>query len=204
MSQINDTTLTDRDFAAAAADLGVEEARIRAVSAVESAGNGFLPDGRPKILFEGHIFWRELKNAGLDPGALVDTDPGLKDILYPKWDKSHYKGGAAEYGRLERAEKIHRRAALRSASWGMFQIMGNNCKACACADVETFVATMRTAGGQLRAFCGFIRSNPALLKALRASPPDWTGFAKGYNGSGYAQNKYDTRLAEAYAKFARA
>lgn len=200
MSQINDKTLTDHDFAAAAASLGVEEARIRAVSAVESAGNGFLPDGRPKILFEGHIFWRELKNVGMDPGALVNKDSGLADILYPKWDKSHYKGGAAEYGRLERAQAIHRQAALRSASWGMFQIMGNNCKACACADVEAFVVSMRTAAGQLQAFCGFIRSNPTLLKALRATPPDWAAFAKGYNGSGYAQNKYDTKLAEAYKK----
>lgn len=196
----NDTTLSDQDFAAAAAELGVEEARIRAVSAVESAGTGFLSDGRPKILFEGHVFWRELKNAGADPGALVDKDASLADILYPKWDKSHYKGGAAEYGRLERAQNIHQQAALRSASWGMFQIMGNNCKACACDNVEAFVDSMRTAGGQLKAFCGFIRSNPALLKALKATPPDWAGFAKRYNGAGYAQNKYDTRLAEAYKK----
>jgi len=39
---------------------GVEPAVILAIQQVESGGNGFFSDGRPKILFEGHIFWKEL------------------------------------------------------------------------------------------------------------------------------------------------
>ncbi|WP_428463505.1 N-acetylmuramidase domain-containing protein [Photobacterium kagoshimensis] len=31
---------------------------------------------------------------------------------------------------------------------------------------------------------------------------NWAQFAKGYNGSEYKKNKYDTKLAEAYKKHA--
>ena len=50
------TTLTAADFARAAKNLNVEIAAIRAVAEVEAAGAGFLPDGRPAILYEAHIF----------------------------------------------------------------------------------------------------------------------------------------------------
>jgi N-acetylmuramidase len=49
-------TLTDADFARAAKELNVEVAAIHAVAEVEAAGAGFLPDGRPAILYEAHIF----------------------------------------------------------------------------------------------------------------------------------------------------
>ena len=45
----------------AAALLGVEVAAVMAVSRVEAQGRGFLSDGRVKILFERHIFYRELQ-----------------------------------------------------------------------------------------------------------------------------------------------
>ncbi|WP_371413546.1 MULTISPECIES: N-acetylmuramidase domain-containing protein [Bacteroides] len=31
---------------------------------------------------------------------------GNENILYPKWEKGHYKGGIGEYDRLEQARKI--------------------------------------------------------------------------------------------------
>jgi len=101
------------DIKAAAERIGVEPCALQAVCEVEAAGNGFLPDGRPKILFEGHIFWKELKKAGLDPNQYAAANP---DILYPKWTKAYYKGGVREYDRLEWAKKINREAALKSAS----------------------------------------------------------------------------------------
>jgi hypothetical protein len=30
---------------------------------------------------------------------------------------------------------------------------------------------------------------------------DWAKFARGYNGAGYKQNKYDEKLAAAYKKY---
>ncbi|WP_328515044.1 N-acetylmuramidase domain-containing protein [Ralstonia pseudosolanacearum] len=34
---------------------------MRAVNEVESRGSGFLPDGRPVILFERHVMYRQLQ-----------------------------------------------------------------------------------------------------------------------------------------------
>ena len=51
-------TLTPADYERAAAALGCEVAAIRAVAAMESSGDGFLPDGRPTILFDAHVFNR--------------------------------------------------------------------------------------------------------------------------------------------------
>jgi N-acetylmuramidase-like protein len=48
--------LTAGSFAAAGSKLGVEPAIVWAVISVETAGKGFLPDKRPELLFERHIF----------------------------------------------------------------------------------------------------------------------------------------------------
>lgn len=121
-------SLSEQDFQRAADCLGIEVATIKAVQEVESGGRGgFLPSRRPPILFEGHIFWRELKNRGIDPRSV---QAGNEDIVYEQWTRSYYLGGEKEYHRLEKALKIHEEAALASASWGMFQIMGNNFAEC--------------------------------------------------------------------------
>ena len=124
---------------------------------------------------------------------------GNEDILYPKWDKSHYKSGEAEYTRLERARKIHHDAADASASWGMFQIMGFNYAACGEKSVAGFVDMMsRSELHQLLLSARFIKSG-GMLPALQQK--NWAEFAKRYNGPAYAQNKYDEKLAAAYKKF---
>ena len=64
--------LTENDFQRVADLLGIEVAVVKAVQAVETGGcGGFVAPGRPMILFEGHIFWRELKKRGLDPERYV-------------------------------------------------------------------------------------------------------------------------------------
>lgn len=132
--------INDADYERAAGLLGVEVAAVKAVLEVETGNKGgFLSPGYPTILFEGHIFWNQLKERGIDPEKYRK---GNEDILYPKWDKSHYKGGIKEYDRLEKARAIHREAADSSASWGLAQIMGFNYKACGCKNVSEFVGDM--------------------------------------------------------------
>src|SRR5437870_4720151 len=53
--------------------------------------------------------------------------------------------------------------------------------------------------GQMDTFVRFIKANPAIHLALKNK--DWAKFAKLYNGPDYLKNKYDTKLAEAYASF---
>ena len=64
-----------------------------------------------------------------------------------KWDKSKYLGGVHEYKRLELAKEIDEECALKSASWGMFQIMGFNHLYCGCKDVFEFVKKMHLPRG---------------------------------------------------------
>ena len=186
--------LSIEDVRQLASAYNLEAALIMAVQKVETAGRGgFLSDDRPIILFEGHIFWSQLKKIGKDPATYA---LGNEDILYPKWTKQHYKGGVGEYTRLNRAIQIDRGAALRSASWGMFQIMGFNYRMCSEASVENFVCKMQqTELIQLQLFMEYIR-NSSLLPVL--ANKDWKTFASKYNGPGYALNKYDQKLAKAY------
>lgn len=194
----NSGRLIDEDFTQVAELLGCEPAALKAVQQVETGGRGgFFSPGRPAILFEGHIFWTQLKKRGGNPEDYVK---GNENILYPKWEKGHYKGGIGEYDRLEQARKINREAADASASWGMFQIMGFNYAACGEESIESFVRSMcESEFKQLLLTANFIKKNSQMLQALQAR--DWAVFAKCYNGPAYAQNRYDVKLEAAYQKY---
>ena len=194
----NSGRLTDEEFTQIAELLGCEPAALKAVQQVETGGRGgFFSPGRPAILFEGHIFWTQLKKRGSNPEDYVK---GNENILYPKWEKGRYKGGIGEYDRLEQARKINREAADASASWGMFQIMGFNYAACGEESIESFVRSMcESEFKQLLLTANFIKKNSQMLQALQAR--DWAVFAKCYNGPAYAQNRYDVKLEAAYQKY---
>lgn len=190
-------SLTDADYTAAALDLGIDEATIRAVIEVETGGkSGFLDDGTPRILFERHIMWKRLKAHGFDPAKYMKDN---EDVLGPDWDRQYYRGGRGEHERLEKASLIHLPSALESASWGLFQILGQNWKSLGYTSVQEFVQKMETnEREQLWAFLRFVKVNH-LVNALRNK--DWKNFAKGYNGAGYEQNKYHIKLQQAYDRF---
>lgn len=189
--------LDQNDFAKAASALGVPVAAVRAVTEVESKGSGFLPDGRPVILFERHVMYRQLDKLGIDANGLEIRFPTLVNSR-----QGGYKGGAAEHDRLGIAATFNRQAALESCSWGAFQVMGFHWKLLGYASVQDFVNAMyRSEGDQLDAFVRFIKANPNLLRALKAQ--DWAAFAAGYNGPAYRANSYDSKLAAAYARHAK-
>jgi hypothetical protein len=175
------------DYQAAAQSLGCEVAAVKAVAAVESMGHGFLPNGKPKILFEAHIFSRETQHR---------YDHLFPDISSRHQNHSLYRKGAAEYHRLEKAMLLERTAALRSASWGKFQIVAMNHKLAGQPDLTSFISAMfQSEGAQLDAFCAFVTSK-GLVKALRSH--DWASFAFGYNGPEYYKKHYDRRMREEY------
>src|SRR5271169_4112779 len=93
--------------------LGVHAPEIWTVLAVETSGCGFLPDRRPKILFERHIFSRETN------GQLDASNPDISD----RTPGGYGADGAHQYDRLEQALILDRKAALRSTSWGIGQVM---------------------------------------------------------------------------------
>jgi hypothetical protein len=189
--------ITNQQFQNAATLLGVELACIKAVAEVESGGSGFLSTGEPVILFEPHQFYRELNKRGITPETYMN--PETEDILYKKWGTKPYGKSSEQHARLARATHIHREAALCSASWGKFQVMGYHFRACGCNTIQDFINAMyKDEGEHLRLFCNFLNSQ-GLTGALKAK--DWRKFAYRYNGAGYEKNNYHKKLNTAYLKY---
>ena len=184
-------SLTREKAAEIANRLACQTGVVLAVADVESGGRHDLPDGRPQILFEAHWFSKLTGHR---------YDASHPNISSPVWDRSLYRGGAAEYGRLQAAAHLDNNAALQSCSWGLFQIMGFNHKACGFPTVEAFVDFIKGPDdADMEAFCNFVKANPAILKAMQEK--DWKAFALHYNGPG-AVASYSAKMADAYAKFA--
>lgn len=186
--------LNEANYIEAAAKLNVQVAAIKAVVAVETTGSGFLPDGRCMILFERHKFYKYLstKKSTTDVLKFAALNPNILNR-----DAGGYYGKEKEYTRINSAIAIDEESALMSASWGMFQIMGFNFALAGFKDVFSFVSEMKKSeNNQLRAFVGFVASQPGLQKALAAR--DWDTFARLYNGTNYKINSYHTKLASAY------
>jgi hypothetical protein len=198
--------LKNVDLVNAAQRLDVPLASVYAVNEVESKGKGFLDNGKPVILFERHIMYRQLskvRQVDDDPAELkhhadqlAATNPA---IVNPK--AGGYAGGTAEHQRLATARLMDDTAALESASWGAFQIMGFHWQRLGYASVQDFVTAMSTSESQqFDAFVRFIETDPVLYKALKARK--WAEFAKLYNGPDYQRNLYDIKLQRAFERHA--
>jgi hypothetical protein len=184
-------TLTTKDFEDAATALNCDVAAIQAVCEVEAPKGGFNPDGTPVTLFEGHKFYKYTN------GKFNTSNP---DLCFPVWTKFHYgKTWKDEQTRLRRAIELDREAAMMSASWGKFQIMGFNHLLAGHGTIGEFVTAMyKSEREHLMAFVSFVQKT-GLSASLRHH--DWAAFAKGYNGASYASNSYDVKLSSAFAKF---
>ncbi len=183
------TPLSLAGIEAATSALGVDAATLWTVLAVETAGFGFLGDRRPQILFERHFFHN------LTGGKWDASCPGISNPI----QGGYGLGGANQYARLAQAVALDHDAALKSASWGLGQVMGNNYGVGAFTDVSAMVGAMcASEDGQLRVVVGFIESK-GLKAALQAK--NWAAYAKGYNGLNYAENQYDIKLAHFYSMY---
>lgn len=207
MAENTKKNLTVEDFVEAAELLKCEVEVIKAVANVEAPKGGFLPDGRPVILFESHIFYKQLKFAGINPENYIN-DPDFKNIITRKWDKSKYLGLRRlddkdltpdidnEYERFNVAQTLNNEAAIKSCSWGKFQVMAFNYKPCGYNNLWDFIGDIqKTEREHLIIFCKYIM-NRGLDKYLREK--NFTKFAYYYNGKGFAENKYDSKMEEEY------
>lgn len=182
---------------------------LKAFTQVEAAGKGFNADGTCKIVFERHIFFRQIR------------DKKLRDLLASKeWDicknemrvnsntaKAHhtdmdrYKSGKAEWDLYHRAAAYDEWAAKMSVSYGVGQVMGFNFAIAGFGTVEGLYIAMTTGGAraQLMAMVNFILGNPAIHNAILAK--NWNAAADGYNGpAGNRLYKYGTKIGAAYDK----
>lgn len=190
-------TLTNEQIKDLANKHGIEYAGLKAVVEVEASGKGFIGDV-PKILYEPHIMHRLLtkKNYITIRNNLMKAHPNL---CYPRWGTYKYGAESVQHKRLEIASQFNRDTALESCSWGLGQVMGLHWKSLGYESLQAFINDMyESEAKQLEAMIRFIKVN-GLLLALKNK--DWVKFARGYNGSGYAKNKYHIKLANAYAKY---
>lgn len=179
----------------AAKRLSVQFAAMASVAEVESNGFGFFACGRPSILFERHVFYRELLEQGEPVAEFAAKYPNICSQT-----RGGYTGGSGEYQRFAIAYQLNPEAAICACSWGMFQIMGFHWQALGYPSPQAFKQAMDTSEGeQLNALVKFIEADPVLHKALKARK--WAEFAKRYNGPAYKENDYDIKLARAYQQF---
>jgi hypothetical protein len=168
-----------------AALLGCTAKQLNAVASVESSGSGFDHLGRPKILFERHLFHR-ITSGRWTPAIFSDPHGGGYTV------DSWVKLGAACAHDPD--------AAFSACSWGKFQVLGAHWSplhydspfalAHSCVESEA---------RQYELLVRFVEANglaPA-LRALSTDPETCRAFARAYNGTGYEQFKYHLKLAEA-------
>jgi hypothetical protein len=184
-----DAPLRRADFEEVAARLNCEWEAVAAVAEVESGPlGGFADDGRPVILFERHLFSRKT-NSQYDA-----SHPNISNRTPGGYPRSQ----ADRWAQLAEAFALDPEAALQSASYGRFQVLGQNFGNLGMANAHEYVAKLaKSEKDQLEAFEGFVRAN-GLVDELQRK--DWAGFASRYNGPAYAQNQYDTKMAQAYAR----
>lgn len=184
------------DIDAEAKRIDVPVSMLKAIRYVEGKADGFLPDGRPLILFERHKFYSYLvRNQGqAKADQVMRADPNICNSA-----RGGYHGNEREFDRLDKAIAFDSTGALNSASWGMFQIMGFNYQAAGYGSVQDYVtAAENSESDHLFAVCNFIDAQPALVQALRNK--DFNATARIYNGSG-AVDVYGPLLRDAELKF---
>ena len=185
--------LTEEQLQALALRFGLETAVLQSLAETASETDAFLPDGRASLFFEGHLFYRNLEKAGISPDT---CRAGNENILFQEPTIRYDEGGAGEYARLDKARAIHPKAALMSASYGMFQIPGERYADCGFDSVEAFVSAQNeSACRQLETLCTLLKTQGA-IPLLCAH--DWPAFSRRYTGTSLAPDDLAWKMGQAY------
>jgi len=172
--------------------IDVTQDHLQAFLNVESRSQGFDRSGRPIILNEPHVFYRNLS-------GVKRTRAVTAGLAYPKWGQKPYPRSSQErYEWLAKAIEIDEEAALKACSWGSTQILGENFS----------MVGYNTAAEMVQAFMDDEEAHvEAMVKYILATGiadnmrrEDWATVARVYNGPGYKKNQYDVKMAREFAK----
>jgi len=201
--------ITEADYEQAARELGCEVEVIKAIGEQESGrlkdiGIGsFDKNNRPTILYERHIFSNKT-NHKYDVANPYISSRTLYQAGTPKRDgKSfddgqHYGPYSWQYSKLAKAYALDKEAALQACSWGKFQVMGGNFKACGFNSAADFAKAMsKSELEHLKALVAYCKANN-LMTPLRDK--NWNAIAAGYNGPRY-NIEYPRNIKKFYEKF---
>lgn len=193
--------VSDAELKKVALDLGdvLGTARIRAVAAVESGGSGWYNTGHVKILYERHKFnlYNTDKTAPLSlffnhPTRGNYTLDENKNDINDSWEK------------LLRACEFDPVAAFMSVSMGKFQIMGFHYKSLGFkTPYDMLLSMVSYESAHYDCLVKFIMANnlQAAFLTMSGSASDCIPFARGYNGSKYAEFSYHSKLAQNINRF---
>lgn len=181
----NAPAVTPAEIATFADRLGCTEKQLRAVALVESSGGGFDPQGRPKILYERHLFHR-LTEGRWSPAPFSQSAGG------------GYR--ESSWAKLLAACAHDPDAAFGAGSWGKFQVLGLHWSRLGYESSFALArSTVDSEAAHYELLLRYIFAN-GLADAMRAisiDPETCRAFAKGYNGPAYAKLGYHQKLARA-------
>ena len=195
---MNDSVV--RELVRAAKRRGIRPEALCALVEIETAGIPFENDNNtPRLLYERHIAYREAQKKGV-LNQFVNAG-----LAIPKWNKAtQYKdqgSSAKRIALITRARAIDENVANRSASWGLGQTMGFLAEEQGFTDATEMVDHMTgSIPGQIDCMLREL-TRKKLIQPLNNR--QYVQVAKVYNGPGYAQNSYDTKLADADKRWAR-
>jgi len=224
--------ISEKEWKDTAAEIDCEPEVLKAIAEVESGGRYAFwrlnkADGEniPAILYERHYFSKETSgkhdkdhpDISWPTGYRKKSQIGEKDKKMSDGkidDDDVYGSYASAYLRLINAYRLDAAAALKSCSWGKFQIMGANYELCGAPSIGVFVKKMCTSDAeQIGLLAGFIRKKPQAWKNPKnkklgkeislhdaVKKKDWALIAFNYNGPGYKTYDYDTKLKAAYER----
>lgn len=160
--------LSEDDYRIAAGSLGIAVDALKTIAEVEFNVAAFDSLGRPTVRFESYHF--HAYTSGRFDGSHPLVSSALPGGVGPLSD---------QYERLQEAYDLDPVAALKSAAWGRFEVMGSRYRASGCATVNHFVLTIaQSEAAHLTAFVSVVQSDKALQRALRAN--DWADFTMRY------------------------
>ncbi|WP_150539442.1 N-acetylmuramidase family protein, partial [Actinobacillus vicugnae] len=198
------TPVLEEHYELLAKELGVEKEVLKAVAEVESRGEGFINVNgvrKAKILYERHYMYRLLrdeKNYSTEHlTKLVNED---QDIINKRMSEK-YGTSLYQYTRLEKAKKIDNYSAIKSCSWGRFQVMGIYYDKGGYVSPSEFERAMHLCDlQQFVYFKNYLKKvAPSIIPAMKSK--DWARIARIYNGPDYSKNQYDIKMKSAYNKY---
>ena len=195
LTNTNAPPLTPGDMGALADRWRVAPGIIRAIRTVEAPRGAFDATGKPTHLYERHV-----ANRNTDPpGRFARSHPDLFNAS--GYGRGGYGAYSAQFDKLADACFLDPEAAFEGCSWGAFQVLGENAVALGYASAFDFALELAKGEAQhLESFARYVEFN-GLVDELRQVVPGNANsaipFVSRYNGPGFRQFDYHTKLARA-------
>ncbi|WP_101208406.1 N-acetylmuramidase domain-containing protein [Pseudomonas sp. 43NM1] len=191
--------VTKEHFELLAAQLGVEREVLRAIAVAETGDKVPFKEyvagkQHATILYERHYMYRLLNLKGYTNVQLDEMAVSEPKIVHRYQSGYSYGSEQAQYERLVRASEIDKEVAIKSCSWGKFQVMGEYFARLYKSSDELVEAQNYCALQHLQYFKIFLTKEKNMLEPMRQK--NWLTIAKKYNGEN--QIGYDINISNAY------